>query len=862
MQMKTAVRTIDFSTRYAWLTIAIAVVLTLASIDYAIHNFAINTDINKLISPEIDWRKREIAFDAVFPQYDSIIVVVDAPTAELADEATATLVQHLSERNDLFRSVRPAGGAAFFRQNAFLFQTPDQLRHIEETLVPAKPLIEVLASDPSLRGLTQTLSFGLMGMQGGHLKFDDLSRPMNATADVLEQVLHNQPASFSWHALLSGKAAKPNELRRFIDVRPVLDYASLEPGHRATEGIRQAASDSKLNSNFQAQIRLTGPVFMADEEFATVKEGVVLSGTITAAIILVILWLALGWGRIVLAVLINLVIGLAITAAVGMMMVGALNLISVYFAVLFVGLGVDFGIQFSVRYRAERHAMNDLREALLLTGSRVATPLVLAACATAAGFMSFLPTNYRGVSELGLIAGVGMLIALATSMTLLPALLYLLNPPSEPKPLGYPALAPIDHFMERHRMPIVVGTMLVLLAGSPLLYWLRFDFNPINLRNPNVESVATFLDLRNDPATGANAIQVLTPSLSEADVLAAKLRTLPEVSRTLTLASFIPNGQDENLSIIQNTAKELQLSLNPAEMIRPPTDTENIVALNRLAESLTRAASGQDGNGAKAATRLGDALLALANADHIMREKAEVAFIPPLNTVLNELRGLLSVQRVTLQNLPPELVHQWMTVDGRARLEVSPKGDPNDNETLRSFARAVLAVEPNAIAGPISILEAGRTILTAFIEAGIWALLSITVLLWIALRRIGDVLLTLIPLLLAGVLTLEICVLIGLPLNFANIIALPLLLGVGVAFKIYFIMAWREGQINLLQSVLTRAVMFSAATTATAFGSLWLSSHPGTSSMGKLLALSLICTLAAATLFQPVLMGKPRQVAD
>ena len=120
-------------------------------------------------------------------------------------------------------------------------------------------------------------------------------------------------------------------------------------------------------------------------------------------------------------------------------------------------------------------------------------------------------------------------------------------------------------------------------------------------------------------------------------------------------------------------------------------------------------------------------------------------------------------------------------------------------------------------------------------------------------------LLTLVPLLLAGVVTLEICVLIDLPLNFANIIALPLLLGVGVAFKIYYIMAWREGQTNLLQSVLTRAVTFSACTTATAFGSLWFSSHPGTSSMGKLLAISLLTTMAAAALFQPVLMGKPRE---
>jgi len=170
----------------------------------------------------------------------------------------------------------------------------------------------------------------------------------------------------------------------------------------------------------------------------------------------------------------------------------------------------------------------------------------------------------------------------------------------------------------------------------------------------------------------------------------------------------------------------------------------------------------------------------------------------------------------------------------------------------------VLAAEPNAVEGPISILDAGETIVRAFIQAGLWALLSIGILLWLVLRRIGDVLLTLIPLMLAGVVTLEICVLIGLPLNFANIIALPLLLGVGVAFKIYYIMAWREGQTNLLQTSLTRAVFFSALTTATAFGSLWFSSHPGTASMGKLLALSLMSTLAAAVLFQPVLMGKPR----
>jgi predicted RND superfamily exporter protein len=276
---------------------------------------------------------------------------------------------------------------------------------------------------------------------------------------------------------------------------------------------------------------------------------------------------------------------------------------------------------------------------------------------------------------------------------------------------------------------------------------------------------------------------------------------------------------------------------------------------------LNQSAGTQTGNGAAAAKRLAGDLAKLADGDEALRQRAHAAMIPPLNTALDGLRNYLQAQRVTLETLPPEIAREWVTRDGRFKVEILPKGDPTDNETLRQFARAVQNVEPNAIGGPVSILESGRTVIRAFFEAGFWALASIAILLWIVLRRLGDVLLTLIPLLMAGIVTMELMVLFNMKLNFANIIALPLLLGVGVAFKIYYIMAWRAGQTDLLQSSLTRAVMFSALTTATAFGSLWLSSHPGTSSMGKLMALALVTTMAAAVLFQPVLMGPPRESA-
>ena len=855
------VATVKVCTRHAWKVIIIGALAGVVSGIYAARHFSINTDINKLISPDLAWRQREIAFERSFPErYQSILTVIDAPTPELVTQATAALVAKLSEQPDLFRTIAQPGGGLFFRQNGLLFLPVDEAEKTAAQLGQAEPIISQLAVDPSLRGLIEALQLGLTGVELNKITLDKMAPLMTTVSETVETVEAGKPVNFSWHVLLNGAAPDGSDLRRFIDIRPKLDFTALEPGRAATDAIRAAAKELKLADQYQARVRLTGPVPIADEEFATVQEGAWLNGIATVLIVLLILFLALRSGKIILAVFLNLLVGLALTAALGFLVVGPLNLISIAFAVLFVGLGVDFGIQFSVRYRADRFDVDDLKLALRHAAKHAGAPLTLAAAAVAAGFLSFLPTDYRGVSELGQIAGMGMIIAYITSITLLPALLMVLNPPGEAEPLGFSFLAPVDRFMEDHRIAIIVGVAVVSLGGLPLLYYLQFDFNPINLRNPKVESIATFLDLRKDPKTGANSINVMAPSLADAAKVTERLSKLPEVERVTTINRFVPEDQDRKLAAIAAAKTKLEPAFKPEAASQPPTDEENVASLNEAIESLNKAADEHPGAGAAPAKRLAAALSTLASADQAMRDKVAATFVVPLKTALEDLRDLLDAHTVSLKSLPAEITSDWQTADGRARVEVLPKGDPNDNETLRTFARAVLAVEPNAIGGPISILESGTTIVRAFFEAGAWALIAIAILLWIVLRRFGDVLLTLVPLLLAGVVTLEICVVIGLQLNFANIIALLLLLGVGVAFKIYYIMAWRAGQTGLLQSSLTRAVIYSALTTATAFGSLWLSSHPGMSSMGKLLALSLITTLAAAVLFQPVLMGKPREV--
>src|SRR6202163_507963 len=546
------VRAIDFCVHYAWPVIGVALVLTVASSWYAATHFSMTTDINKLISTDMPWRQREMAFERAFPQYELIVAVIEAPTPELVAKASDALTERLSPQKDLFRSIQQPQGGAFFAQNGFLFETTDQLEPQLKNLTQAQRLVQVLAGDPSLRGVIQALQFGLLGVQGGRITLDAMTWPMTLGADAIEKVNAGQPATFSWRDMVQGRASTPSERRKFINIQGILDYSDLEPGLKATNAIRKAAADLNFAGNYQANLRLTGPVPMADEEFATIKENAGLNATVTIAIVLFILWLALRWFRIIFAVFVCLVVGLAVTAAAGMLMVGTLNLISVYFAVLFVGLGVDFGLQFSVRYRAERHEVDDLHEALLYSGRRAGAPL-----ATAAGFLSFTPTDYKGVSELGLIAGVGMLIAYFTSITLLPALLSRLKPPSEPHHLGYAVLAPVDGFLERHRMPILIGTLLAVAAGLPLLFRLQFDFNPMNLRSKMAESVATYIELKNDPQSGAHDIGILQPTLAQADAVAAKLKALPQVGRVTTLSTFIPDQQSEKLALIADAAKTL-----------------------------------------------------------------------------------------------------------------------------------------------------------------------------------------------------------------------------------------------------------------------------------------------------------------
>jgi hopanoid biosynthesis associated RND transporter like protein HpnN len=839
-----------FSRTRPWVIIAACLVLSSLSAAYTAQHLSFDADATKLLSEDLPWRQREAKFDKAFPQnIDLLAIVIDGKNPELTESATAKLAAALSQHTERFRTVRRPDGGPFFDRQGLLYLSADEVQATTEQIIAAQPLIGPLAADTNLRGLFGALTTFLTGIAQGAAPITAMEAPMTAIASSLNAAVDGHIQAPSWRLMFTGQKPRPQELRRFILVQPVLDFTSLTPGAAATELVRSLAHDLSLDKGHGISVRLTGPVALADDEFGTLAEGMGLSGVLSVLAVGILLFIGLGSFRLIGAILATLVTGLILTAGFAALAVGSLNLISVAFAVLFWGIAVDFGIQVSVAYRQARHDLGDNGQALDRALNQIGAALCLAALTTSVGFLSFLPTDYRGVSELGLIAGIGMLIALALNLTLLPALLSLLHPRGEAESVGYRALAPLDTFILGKRRMIMIAALMLGVGAAALCSQLEFDFNPLNIKDKHTESVATLLDLMTEATTTPNTIDVLTQSVEAADALAQKIGALPEAAHAVSIKSYIPEDQDTKLAMIEDARMLMTQTFAKRAATAKPDDAAIIASLTSAKSALEPLLTN------KSAAALSSALDRLIQAPPKARVLAHDALIPGLEATLGQLETALQASPVGFDDLPKELKEAWISADGRSRVEIFPSGDANDNDVLRRFVSAVRAIAPDATGTPVSIQESSRTIVNAFVTAGLLALAAISLLLVLILRSVHDTALVVLPLILAGLLTLASCVLVGLPINFANIIALPLLFGVGVAFNIYFVMAWRRGEDHFLQSSLTRAIIFSAASTASAFGSLAASSHPGTSEMGILLTMSLAFTLATALILLPALLG-------
>jgi hopanoid biosynthesis associated RND transporter like protein HpnN len=836
---------------------------------YAVLELGINSDNVQLVGRDLPARRNHDEFAKLFPNLENaLLVVVDGETPELTRQAADALTKALRQRSDAFTDVYLPGGGAFFERNGLLYRSVDDLYAFADEMARVQPIIAELERDPSIANMARLVRQGLK-----HAREDDAAgvawpSVLDRVGEATVEVYAEYPLAVSWEEVLLRGSSIEVVKRRVIVAHPILDFDSLLPAGRPLQVIKETARQLGYVPEKGVTVRVTGNPALNYEEMLGLAWDIGGSGILCFLVVALILHRALRSLRLVLASVATLLVGLVWTAGFAAAAVGRLNVVSISFGILFIGLGVDFCIHLGMRYadllREHREHAGALRAAVEEVGSS----LVICAATTSIGFFVFIPTDYKGVAELGLIAGAGMPIILALTLTFFPALL---GTWLRVDPERLPTRPLVFHTtwwrrLERHPAAVRWAALAAGLASAALLTQARFDPNVVRMRDPSTTSVQAFEDLLADSGTSSPwYVDVVAGDLAEAQALGKRLDALPVVDHTVTAADYVPADQDEKLGILQDIAFLMDAPpAGPAPQRDEPSVEEQVAALRELHDFLQAPWIAREHSPlAESMLRLRDQLGVFL--ERLDREGNAPQALAALEKVLlstfpeqvERLRRALEAEPIRLDDLPPELRRRMLAPDGRARIQVFPAENLQDEDSLARFVDGVRTVAPKATGVAVNLLEFGRAAIGAFQQAVISALLVIAALLWFMWRTLRETLLALAPLVLAALLTGAALVVLDMPFNYVNVVVIPLLLGIGVDSGIHLVHRAQMAEISeaeLMETTTARAVFYSALTTAVSFGSLTLSSHRGMQSLGLLLVIGLACNVLANLVVLPALL--------
>lgn len=848
--------------RFPWTLLLAATVLCGLSLHYTINNLGFNTNTAQMLSPDLPFQKNRQRIEQAFPKDASaFILVVDGETPEETSQAAIMLAERLSQQNSCFESVYIPTDNAFFRQQALLFLDLDELDSLARKLTDAQPFIGHLAQNYNLDGLFEIIRLALE--QKDRSLPMDLNPLLTAIDDIFRHRLDKQPRHLSWQELLAEKKLNTESKRTIVIAKPKLDFTEIMPADTAFN-VAHGIIDSIMIDNPAVRIRMTGETALEHEELESVSEGVVFSSLLSLFLVCASLWLGFRSFKLLCVTFIALIMGLILTAGFATLSVGHLNIISIAFAVLYIGLGVDYATHICLRYRECKSEGMSNENALKDSVNNIGFSLFLCTLTTAIGFLAFIPTDYAGVSELGIISSGGMIIGLGLSLTIVPALLTLM-PVRHPKPVPMSKMAVyLCSIPFRHATGIRAISIILAIGSGFALTGLEFDSNPINLRDPSSESVATIKELLKSNLESPFALTSLAKNLNQAKERAAKLEALPSVYEAITLASFVADDQEEKLYVIEELDLILGAQLKRFDQSLAPNDQREV--LIRFATTLQAAISATHSNAAIDTLR--SLLVRIQNyilfadtqpdpgLEYAQLEENILGLLP---YTMNRLSTSLTAQAYGIDDLPSYLTEHWVSKSGLYKILITPAKDQNKLNNLKEFVAEVQSVDDTASGLPVADRASGDAVVKAFIEAFGGALIAIAILLLLLLKSLKQTLLIIGPLLLASLLTGATNVLLDNPFNFANVIALPLLMGMGVDSSIHIVHrlhgSWSNAS-SLLQSSTARGVFFSSLTTLCSFSSLAFTPHQGTSSMGLLLAIGISFTLLCTLIVLPAFSSK------
>lgn len=840
--------------------------VALASGYYTYNNLGVNTDTTGMLSADLQFKKDNDRLTQSFPDDSrAILVVVDGNTPEITSAAVKTLANRFQSEKGIVETVYVPNRDPFFERNGLLYLEVDELDRVALDITRAQPFLGRLSQHNTLDELLELLN---QAMEQSDVQIPiELDALFKELSRSVEAALDGHPYTVSWQKKMLGGESEFNQSTGFILVRPHFNYNDFIPAEKSFNAIRAISRDFEAEVP-GVRVRLSGEVALEHEELESLSQGTEIAGTVSLILVCVTLFWGLRSSKLAFSTVIALVVGLILSAGIATLTVGHLNLISIAFAVLYIGLGVDYAIHLSLRFEDLIGSGIEQKQAIVEAVRSVGPSIILCALTTALGFYAFVPTAYTGVSELGIISGNAMFVGLFITLSLLPALFAILR--FDPQGVGKVSnFLPMSWYSLplRYSRGIKIATLILAVGGAFCLSKVSFDFDPISLRDQKSESVTTFRELLASKNNSPLMISVLANDQSVAAEKTAKLKQLDAVANVISILDFIPQDQEDKLEIIhvldESLGPVLQNFQNPG-----PVEVPRLIAeIRELIANLDRnAASGSDATGAESIqTQLRDQLKRLltsveslepAHAEKLLAS-IQYSMLANLKQAIDALNLALSASEFNrIGEMPDAFVRRWLSPDGIFRLLVLPKKDLNDLQNLREFVAEVQSVEPHATDLPVFYAESGKEVVKAFQQALSYAVLAIVLISLIVLRNLRETMLVLFPLFLASILTGAATVLFDNPFNFANIIVLPVLLGIGIDSSIHVVHRLRQmtnRQSEILRTSTARGIFFSGLTTVFSFTSLTFISHAGTASLGFLLTvgivLSLFCTLVVLPAF-------------
>ncbi|MEQ9002671.1 MAG: MMPL family transporter [Pseudomonadales bacterium] len=827
-------RWVAFIERHAWPALVVIAVLAALSAVVAARHARIDSDLSRLIRPSADlaWYQHDQHFKAAFPELQqTAVVVVSGGDGEAVDGAAESLTTALRQRADV-EFVYAPGVDPFFRRH--------RLYYLDEDTLAAW-----------LRGVE--VNYGAL------LRLGDSAGLANAAVTFADQISAGSglPLPDPLRSLArSFEGDGPPDIR--IEAFPPLrdegaaaHYAVLQlkgaqrhdqalPGAELVAMLEEVVAEAPVADG--VDVRLTGEVVLAHEEIGAALRGIGIAGTVSLVLLAVILGFGVRSLRIVAGIFLLLLAGTALTLGFATVSVGTFNTLALMFVIMFFGLGVDFVVHYTLRVRDAHAAGTPDVQATVTAADDLGPALLLCMVTSGIAFLAFVPTAYRGLGELGIISAGGMVIALALTLTLIPALFAAFGMPARSWGGGPPRW----HGGTLPPLPVLAVTALLALAA---LWWakdLRFDYSVLALRDADAEAMSTLLELQRQGITTDYSISVLADDDAAAE-LQRRLLQLPEVASVSAPEDWLPVRQGDKQALLAPVA-----SLVTAIEVQP---AQHDVSLPDAIDYLAEVGDAVPAERRELYEALLDGLRRVA-ADPVEVQRLDLMLEAELAAGLADLTAMLTAEPFTLADLPADVRARMITPDGRQLLTVEPATTLASRSATEAFITAVAAVAPNYAGRAVVEWGVGDVVVTAFLQAAAIAVAGIVVALLVFFRSLVLPLLVLAPLALALLFTFALAEVFGLTLNMANILVVPLIFGLGVDSGVHVVHRFaRDGSIDaVFESSTARAVTISALTTIGTFFSLSFSPHKGAASVGLLLSMAIGLMLLATYIVLPALL--------